>query len=91
MVQDFWQRWCQCYLHQLQARNKWKVATRNLEVGDLFALKNEPTPSNKWALGRVLATYPDGDDGIVRVVNVKTASGIFRRPTAKLVLILHED
>lgn len=37
----------------------------------------------QWALGRIVALHP-GQDGIVRVVTVKTKSGEFKRPVKKL-------
>ena len=37
----------------------------------------------KWPLGRVTRALP-GDDGIVRVVEVRTANGLYTRPVVKL-------
>ena len=41
----------------------------------------------KWPLARVIKTYP-GKDGIVRVVNIKTQRGSYRRPVHKLAVLL---
>lgn len=37
----------------------------------------------KWPLGRVVSTHP-GSDGICRVVTVRTASGVYKRPVVKI-------
>jgi len=40
----------------------------------------------QWRLGRVVDTHP-GADGVVQVVSVKTARGIYRRNARTLVLL----
>ena len=42
------------------------------------------TPRGSWPLARVTKTYP-GPDGLVRVVEVKTARGVYKRPVTKTV------
>ena len=45
----------------------------------------------KWPLAKIIEVHP-GKDGKVRVVTVKTAKGIYRRPVVKMVpLVLAED
>ena len=44
------------------------------------------TQRGKYPLARVTGAFP-GDDGMVRVVNVKTKNGIFRRPITKLCFL----
>ena len=46
--------------------------------------------TTKWPLAKVIEVHP-GTDGLVRVATVKTASGIYKRPTAKLALLLPQD
>nr|XP_012135784.1 PREDICTED: uncharacterized protein LOC105661897 [Megachile rotundata] len=53
------------------------------KVGDLVIIKEHNAPSMKWPLGRILHVHP-GDDGIVRVVTVKTGSGTYKRSTTRL-------
>ena len=43
--------------------------------------------STTWPLGRIVEVF-SGKDGLVRVVNVKTKSGIYKRPVNKLALLL---
>ncbi|XP_077291670.1 uncharacterized protein LOC143915111 [Arctopsyche grandis] len=75
----FWKRWSAEYLHSLQLRHKWKKdSSNNLSVGQMVLLKEEHMLPTRWVLGRVTKLYP-GPDGRVRVVDVFTASGEFRR------------
>ena len=86
ICQHFWQRWSQEYLHTLQARTKWQVNKPNLQENDIVILKDAKTFSCHWPLAKILKTYP-GKDGLVRVVTLKTATGTYKRPTAKLALL----
>ena len=53
---------------------------------DLVLILHENVPRNKWPLGLVKATYP-GTDGLVRSVQLKTASGLVDRPVSKVCLL----
>jgi hypothetical protein len=46
--------------------------------------KDGDGPRNNWPLGRIIQTYP-GKDGQVRVADVKTKTGTYRRPVIKLI------
>lgn len=41
LVQHFWKRWSNEYLHQLQQRNKWHITAKNLKIGDIVMLHDE--------------------------------------------------
>lgn len=87
----FWAQWSSEYLNRLQNRPKWCKKTENIKINDMVLLRDERLPPTKWALARVLATHP-GADGLVRVVTIKTSSGEFKRPVAKLSLLpIYED
>ena len=86
LIQHFWQRWSREYLAQLQARNKWQHPSPNLKEGDIVILRTEKTFSCHWPLARVTAVFP-GQDGLVRVATVKTATGTYKRPVAKMSLL----
>ena len=43
-----------------------------------------------WPLGRVIEVFY-GKDGHVRVANVKTEKGIYKRPVHKLALLLPNE
>lgn len=74
---QFWKRWSQEYLNELQQRNKWQTKAQNLQLGTIVIIKDN-TPVMTWRLGKVVETYP-GPDGIVRTAAVKTSSGVIKR------------
>ncbi|GFY72539.1 reverse transcriptase domain-containing protein [Trichonephila inaurata madagascariensis] len=80
----FWARWSSEYLNELQRRTKWRDVKENLKVGQLVLLKNASQIPMKWTLARVIKIHP-GEDGLVRVVDVKTAKGIFTRAVTNLL------
>lgn len=83
IFQQFWKQWKNEYLNQLQVRNKWCTEKADINVNDLVMLKDESLPSTKWSLGRIVEKYP-GDDGLTRVVSVKTGNGIVKRTVTKV-------
>jgi hypothetical protein len=64
-------------------RGKWTKNQTEIKINDLVLIKDDNFPPLQWKLGRVIELFP-GKDNIVRVVNIKTASGIFRRPLVKI-------
>ncbi|KMQ86573.1 hypothetical protein RF55_14409 [Lasius niger] len=85
MRQHFWKRWSSEYLTQLQQRVKWMHPSNvDVKVGALTLLRDENTPPLQWRLGRIIAVHP-GRDGLIRVIDVKTASGILQRSLQKLL------
>lgn len=89
LYQRLWRRWQQEYLHTLLQRNKWTRHSKNLQVNDLVLLQTLTSPLT-WPLGRISAVYP-GEDGIVRVADVTTASGTFKRPVVKICPLPQEE
>ena len=86
IAQHFWRRWSLEYLQTLQQRSKWTVAAPNVSVGDLVFLITPNAAPLSWPCGVVTTVFP-GEDGSVRVVDVKTAAGTYRRPVRKLVAL----
>lgn len=86
MHKSFWKKWSLEYLQQLQARQKWKHPTKHLEINDIVLVQEDYMPPSKWALDRVQEVQP-GKDGYVRVVTLKTANGLTKRPVTKLTLL----
>lgn len=76
--QNFWSKWKNEYLHQLQTRAKWHTKNNEPNLGDLVLLKDDNLPSQCWPMGRITEKHP-GNDGITRVVSVKTAKNTFKR------------
>ena len=86
MTNLFWDLWKGAYFQSMAARKKWQTKQRNLAVGD-YVLENWKTaPRGQWKTGHVVKTYP-GVDGLVRAVDVKLPTGIFRRGVAELCLL----
>ena len=84
--QSFWKHWQAEYPNTLLLRSKWKRLSKPLEVGDIVFLTGTGIHSNPLTrpMGKITHTAP-GSDGIVRVVTVKTSSGICTRPVSKFV------
>ncbi|XP_075150331.1 uncharacterized protein LOC142224446 [Haematobia irritans] len=79
-------RWKEDYLKSLQKRYKWKAPQCNIKKGDLVVVIDELLPPSEWRLGRIEETQP-GLDGKTRVVQVRTAMGLIKRPVVKLCLL----
>lgn len=86
MEQDFWQRWSSDYIVELQKRTKWFQLEPNIKEGDLVVMKADNMPPSQWQRGRIIEIFP-GQDGAVRSVTVKTASGEYQRPITRLCVL----
>ena len=87
LTEHFWKRWVKEYLPTLTQRSKWKSEIpRNIEYGDLVLVIDDGIPRGYWKLARVVQIHP-GNDGRVRVAEIKTATGTLIRPVAKLCLL----
>ena len=82
----FWSRWMTEWLPSLQGRKKWKTEQDNLSIGDVVLVVSPDTPRGSWPLGRVTQTFP-GQDGKVRVCELKVKDKLLRRPVVKLCKI----
>ena len=71
----------------LNKHNKWRFPTRNVAVGDVVILGMIPT---EWPLGRVIEVYRR-QDGLVRVVSVKTSSGVYRQAVTKVAVLIPSE
>ncbi|KAH9645887.1 hypothetical protein HF086_010086 [Spodoptera exigua] len=79
----FWKRWAKEYVAELQTRTKWKTRHQSIAINQLALIKDENLPPLKWNLGRVIRIHP-GADGIARVADLMTSSGIIRRAFSKI-------
>ena len=84
LVRHLWLRWSKEYIETLWKVYKWHTPSRNLQVGDVVCLREEPLAPTKWPLVRVAEIHP-GRDGNVHVVTVETAKGRYTRPLGKIV------
>ncbi|GFW93846.1 integrase catalytic domain-containing protein [Trichonephila clavipes] len=78
----FWKKWSSDYISSLQPSKKWQDAQPNLMEDDIVLIKEEGPPGT-WPMARVLQVHP-GNDGLVRVVTVKTQDSVLKRPVHKL-------
>lgn len=86
-----WKRWSREYLSQLQERAKWvDEKDPKIKVGTLVLLKDDNLSSLKWHMGRVVKVII-GEDGIVRVAEVRTVSGTVTRGVRKLCPLPFDD
>ncbi|GAB1867788.1 Integrase catalytic domain-containing protein [Camponotus japonicus] len=90
MRDHFWERWSREYLQTLACRPKWQKNETGPSIGDLCLLRSETTPPTRWPLARITALHP-GDDGVTRVVTVRTTSSDLVRPLAKIILLPGAD
>lgn len=90
VVQEFlrriWKRWVTEYLSGLQQRTKWTRQKDNIHVGTMVLVKDDNIPPMQWRLGRVIRIF-SGNDGNIRVVDVKTKDGIVTRGIAKICVL----
>jgi hypothetical protein len=74
LSQQFWKRWRNEYLGELQQRQKWYHEQENIAVGDLVLIKEDHLPPLKWMRGRIMKIN-FGNDQRVRKVTLKAATG----------------
>ncbi|CAG7828712.1 unnamed protein product, partial [Allacma fusca] len=82
----FWQRWVKEYLPTLHKRQKWNIDSPPVNVGDVIIIADAQFPRNTWPKGIVVKVYP-GRDGRIRVVDVQTNTGTYRRPCTKIIVL----
>lgn len=83
-------RWKEEYLKEMHKRIKWKYPQRNFSIGDLVIIRQDKLPPNEWRLGRIEKVFP-GHDNNVRVAEIRTSTGVIRRPIVKLVLLPYSN
>lgn len=85
-VQLYWKRWRSEYLTQLQGRTKWWKPPKEIKPGSLVIIRDDNQPPTRWRMARILEVFP-GDDGVVRVVSLRTADGVIKRPVTKICIL----
>ncbi|XP_037976042.2 uncharacterized protein LOC105390026 [Plutella xylostella] len=82
----YWSRWVKEFLPELIPRRKWTDEVPPIKVGDLVVIVDGNAPRNMWLRGVVEAVLP-GKDERVRVVDVRTRTGLMRRPATRVATI----
>ena len=83
----FWKRWQSEYITSLQKLSKWHQPATNLQVDDIVFLREDNVLPSQWPIARVVKAH-QGQDGLIRVVKLRTASGTYTRPVTKVALLL---
>ncbi|XP_058827541.1 uncharacterized protein LOC131687469 [Topomyia yanbarensis] len=84
--QQFWQHWQSEYLQELQKDSCVSSPNYEIQPGRLVVVMDEFLVPIKWPLARIVALHP-GPDKLTRVVDLRTARGIIRRPITKICLL----
>ncbi|XP_045774363.1 uncharacterized protein LOC123873546 [Maniola jurtina] len=90
MRHHFWERWSKEYISELQTRCKWMSGVDTLQPGMMVVIKDDNLPPLKWHLGRIINAIP-GKDGISRVADIRTPTGVVRRSFAKICPLFCEE
>ena len=85
-INEFWARWLKCYLPTLQQRTKWLKQTRNLKVGDLVLITDEPRRRGYWPMGIIEEIFSD-DMNVVRSAKIRTNSKHVVRDVRNICLL----
>ena len=88
-TQDFWDRWSQEYLQQLQKATKWHHKERNFQVNDLVMLTDGNQFKAQWSMAKVVKVYP-GRDGLVRAVDVQLETKVIPKTIINNVQLAKE-
>lgn len=83
----YWARWMKEVLPEMLPRKKWNCEQRSLQVGDCVFVVDPSMPRNVWPRGIVIGVYP-GKDQRVRLVDVRTKTGVLRRSAARVAPFL---
>ena len=74
LADEFERHWRE-YIYEVgNSRDKWNVARRNAQIGDLVLIAEKNLPRLKWSTGTIVDTEPDRKDGLVRRVTVQPHS-----------------
>ena len=65
-------------------RSKWRAQKEQININDLVLIKEDNIKRGQWPLGRIIELHP-GEDGVVRVVTVRTSKGTYKRPAVKIL------
>ena len=90
LADQFWRRWTREYLPHIFQLQKWQQKQRNLAPNDIVLIVDNSLPRSKWAMGRILKTFPY-KSGLIHSVSIKTQKSVLTRPISKLCLILKAE
>ena len=86
LTDRLWSRWVKEYLPTLNLKPKWNTPSSQVQVNDVALIADPNGSRNSWPLGIVERVFP-GKDGVVRVADVRTNSGYYRRGVRSLIIL----
>ncbi|XP_058840617.1 uncharacterized protein LOC131696100 [Topomyia yanbarensis] len=86
LLRRLWKQWTKDYLSGLHPRTKWTRIRDNISIGTMVLLKEDNLPPLKWKYGRI-TNIIRGDDDNIRVVDVRTVDGEYRRAISKICVL----
>jgi hypothetical protein len=87
LLEQFWQRFQQEYVPELQSRSKWNNKLREYKEDDVVAFFDSSKP-NRWPLGLIERVHYSAVDGIARTVSVRVKDTIYERDVSKVALLV---
>ena len=90
LLGQVWKRWIRELIPTLNTRKKWFHPKHNLKEGDVVIVAEPKASRGQWPLGRVTQVYP-GQDGPVRVVQVRVKDKEYVRPVHRLCPLEYVD
>ncbi|KAG5887893.1 hypothetical protein JTB14_018945 [Gonioctena quinquepunctata] len=64
-------------------RTKWNKTDSNIQIGEIVVINENNVPREIWPMGVIEKVYK-GQDGVIRVVDVRISREIFKRPERKI-------
>lgn len=83
---QFWSRWIREYLPELTRRSKYYEDVKPIQEGDLVLVCDVNESRGQWTRG-IVEHAVRGTDGRVRTAEIRTNTGLMRRPVTKLAKI----
>lgn len=87
LANRFWKRWLNDYLPEITRRTKWFCNSKPIEIGDIVVIVDPLLPRNCWPKGKIIGTSISKKDGQIRAATVRTSTGVYERPVAKLAVL----
>ena len=90
MISEFWRKLSAEYFSSLQLPNKWRTDNVKPAVDDIVIIKEDSSPPMYRLLASITQTFA-GNDYIVRVVQVKTQTGVYITPATRFIRIHRQE
>jgi hypothetical protein len=83
LTDEFERRWTEEYLQERALQFQKKHKTSSIRIGEVVLIAADNVKRHDWILGVITKLYPSAD-GVVRSVELRTATGSLRRPVQRL-------